>query len=76
MLRCFSHVQLFANLWAVVHQAPLFMGFSRQEFWSRWSQPPPGDVPDLWTEPAYLVSSVLKAEFLLLSHWQYPTGEL
>ena len=28
-----SHVQLFATLWTVTHQAPLFMGFSRQEYW-------------------------------------------
>ena len=31
MLSCFSHVQLFAALWTVAHQAPLSMGFSRQE---------------------------------------------
>ena len=30
MLSCFSYVQLFATLWTVVHQAPLFMGFSRR----------------------------------------------
>ena len=29
-----SHVQLFATPWTVVHQAPLSMGFSRQEYWS------------------------------------------
>ena len=34
MLSCFSHVQLFAILWTVDHQAPLLMGFSRQEHWS------------------------------------------
>ena len=27
-------VQLFATVWAVAHQAPLYMGFSRQEYWS------------------------------------------
>ena len=30
----FSHVQLFATLWPTVHQAPLYMEFSRQEYWS------------------------------------------
>ena len=30
----FGHVQLFATLWTVAHQAPLFMGFPRQEDWS------------------------------------------
>ena len=29
-----SHVQLFVTPWTVAHQAPLFMGFSRQEYWS------------------------------------------
>ena len=30
----FSHVQLCATLWIAAHQAPLFTGFSRQEYWS------------------------------------------
>ena len=34
MLSCFNHVQLFMTLWTVAHQAPLSMGFSRQEYWS------------------------------------------
>ena len=36
MLSCFSHVQLFATLWTVACQAPLSMGFSRQEYWSEF----------------------------------------
>ena len=32
----------------VAHQAPLSLGFSRQEHWSRLPCPPPGDLPDLW----------------------------
>ena len=36
-----SHVQLFAVLWTVAHQAPLSMGFSRQEYWSGLPFPPP-----------------------------------
>ena len=34
LLRYFSHVQLFATLWTIARQAPLSMGFSRQEYWS------------------------------------------
>ena len=34
VLSHFSHVQLFATLWTAAYQAPLFMGFSGQEFWS------------------------------------------
>ena len=41
-----SHVPLFATLWTVAHQAPLSMGFSREEYWSRLPCPPPGDLPN------------------------------
>ena len=34
VLSCFLGVQLFATLWTVAHQAPLSMGFPRQEYWS------------------------------------------
>ena len=39
MLSCFSHVQLFATLWTIACQAPLSMGFSRQEDWSGLPRP-------------------------------------
>ena len=38
-------VRLFATPWTVAHQAPLFMGFSRQEYWSGLPCPPPGVFP-------------------------------
>ena len=41
-----SRVQCFVTPWTVVHQAPLSMGFSRQEYWSGLSFPSPGDIPD------------------------------
>ena len=41
MLNHLSHVQLFAMLWTIAHQAPLSMGFSRQEYWSGLPCPPP-----------------------------------
>ena len=45
-VRCrFSPVQLFATWWTVVHQGPLSMGFSRQEYWSGFPSPPPGIFP-------------------------------
>ena len=49
-----SHVQLFAALWTVVCPAPLSMGFPRQEQWSWWPFPPPGDLPDLGNKRASL----------------------
>ena len=45
VLSCFSCVQLFLMLWTIAHQAPLFMGFSRQEHWSELPCPSPGDLP-------------------------------
>ena len=41
-----SHVQFFANLWTVARQAPLSMGFSRQEYWSGLPFLLPRDLPD------------------------------
>ena len=41
-----SRVQLFATPWAIACQASLSTGFSRQEYWSGWSWPPPGDLPN------------------------------
>ena len=49
-----SHVQLFATLWPVARQAPLFMEFFRQEYWSRLPCPPPGDLPHPGIEPRSL----------------------
>ena len=39
-------IQLFAPLWAVAHQAPRSLGFSRQEYWSGFPFPTPRDLPD------------------------------
>ena len=36
----------FATPWTVVHQAPLSIGFPRQEYWSGLPFPSPGDLPD------------------------------
>ena len=41
-----SRVRLFVTSWTVTHQAPLSMGFPRQEYWSRLTSPSPGDLPD------------------------------
>ena len=64
MLLCvlchFSRVQLFASPWTVALQAPLSMGFSRQEYWSELPFSPPGDLLHWGTEPMSLY----------LLHWQ------
>ena len=40
--------------WTIAHQAPLSMGFSRQEHWSGLPCPPPGDLPNPGIEPTSL----------------------
>ena len=60
MLSHFSHVQLFVTLWTIGLQAPLSMGFSRQEYWSELPCPPPGNLPDPGMEPMSLC----------LLHWE------
>ena len=63
VLNCFSCVWLFATLWTVAHQAPLPMGFSRQEYWSALPFPPPGDLSDPRIEPASVTSPALAGRF-------------
>ena len=46
----FSHVQLLTP-WTVACQAPLSVGFSRQEYWSGLPFPSPEDLSDPGTEP-------------------------
>ena len=53
------HVQLFTTPWTATHQAPLSMGFSRQEYWSGVPLPPLGDLPDTGIEPVSLESPAL-----------------
>ena len=50
-----------ATPWTVVHQAPLFMEFSRREHWSGLPSPSPGDLPNPGIEPG---SSALQADSL------------
>ena len=56
-----SRIWLFATPWTVARQAPLPMGFSRQEYWSGLPFPSPGDLPDPGIKPR---SSALQADAL------------
>ena len=47
---------IFVTPWTIAHQASLFMGFSRQEYWSGLPCPPPVDLPDPGIEPGSLMS--------------------
>ena len=53
-----------ATLWTVACEAPLSMGFSRQEYWSGLPFPPPEDLLNPGIEPVSLISSALAGGFL------------
>ena len=55
VLSRFSRVQLSATPWTITHQAPLPMGFSRQEHWTGLPCSPPWDLADPGIRPASLM---------------------
>ena len=62
LLNCFSCVRLCDRM-TIARQAPLSMGFSRQEYWSGLPFPTPGDLPNPEVEPASLMSPALAGRF-------------
>ena len=73
VLSCFSCVGLFATLWAAARQAPLSMGFSRQEYWCGLPFPSPGYLPNPGVEPVSLTSPALSTGFFTTSStWESP----
>ena len=60
-VKLLSRVWLFVTPWTVAYQAPLSMGFSRQEYWSALPFPSPGDLPNPGIEPG---SPALEADAL------------
>ena len=70
-----SHVQHCVIQWTVACQAPLSMGFSKQEYWSRFPFPTPGDLPNPGIKRMSLVSPTLAGGFFnsvplsFLYHW-------
>ena len=68
-----SCVQLFVSPWTVTCQAPLSVGFSRQEYCSGLPCPPPGDLPNPGIEPVSLMSPALTGGFFPTSAtWEAP----
>ena len=66
-------VQPFVTPWIISCQAPLSMGFSRQEYWSGLPCPPPGDLPDPGIKPVPLASPALAGGFFTTSAtWEAP----
>ena len=65
------------SLWTVARQAPLSMGFSRQEHWSGLPCPPPGHLLDSGIQPACLVSPSLACGFFTTSAtWKAPNPHM
>ena len=64
-----GRVWLSVTPWTVAHQAPLSMGFSRQEYWGGFPYSPPGDLPDPGIElgPSALQADSLPSEPPLLT---------
>ena len=56
-----------ATLWTVACQAPLSMGFSRQEYCSGLPCPPPGNLPDPGIKPASFMSPEVAGGFFTTS---------
>ena len=67
MLSHFSSVRLCETLWTVAHQAPLSIGFSRQEHWSGLLCPPPSDLPNPGIELVSLTPPALAGRFFTTS---------
>ena len=70
VLSHFSFIWLFATPWNVAHQAPLFMGFSRQEYWNGVRFPIPGDLPNPGIQPASL--AIAGGLFTTNTTWEVP----
>ena len=67
----FNNVWLFVTLWTIAHQAPMSMGFSRQEYRSGLPCSPPGHLPDpgIWT----CVSWIAGGFFIHWATWKAPS---
>ena len=72
LLSHFSRVRLFVTPLPVARQAPLSMGFFRQEYWSGLLCPPPGDLPDPGIKPESPASPALTGRFFTIA----PPGNL
>ena len=72
----FSHQVMsdfFVILWSIAFQAPLSMGFSREEYWNGLPFPTPGDLPDPGIKPTSLASPALAGGFFTTSTtWEAP----
>ena len=64
-----SRVRLFETPWAIAHQTPPSIAFSRHEYWSGFPFPPPRDLPNPGIEPR---SPALQADSLFTEPSGFP----
>ena len=76
LVQLLSHIWLFQTLWAVSSQAPLPMGFSRQEKWSGLPFSPPGDLPNPGVKPVSSAFPALAGRFVTTEIPGKPIWEL
>ena len=60
-----SCVRLYVTSWTIALQAPLSVGFSREENWSGLPCPPPGDLPNPGIKLVSLISPALTGRFFM-----------
>ena len=71
VLSCFSHIWLFMTPWTVAHQAPLSIGFYRQEYQSGLPFPPPRDLPNPGIEPrSFILPALVGGFFTTTATWE------
>ena len=80
MLSRFSCVQLFETLWTMACQAPLFMEFSRQEYWSGLSFPSEKEcsnygTPALISHTSKVMLKILQVRLQQYVNWELPDGQ-
>ena len=71
VMPCVIQSFLISYLFYTWFMVPLSIEFSRQEYWSRWSSPSPGNLPNPWTEPESPASPALAGGFFTTE----PLGE-
>ena len=71
-VKSLSRVRLLATLWTAAHQAPLSMGFSRQEYWSGDPLPSPNKAP---TQVHLTVEPLDQWAHLVLFFWVLPYNQ-
>ena len=76
VLSCFSHVWFFVTPWTAAHEAPLYMKFSRQEYWSKLLWPFPGDLSGPGIKPTSCISCIGRQVLYHQCHLGSPSSSI